>query len=156
MNKLSGIILIFIVFISCKNVEKEKTKNSVKTEFQEIKNADYELSKPTENIKRVLVLFGSYLEKAEDIKREFNVIDDAKKNSVALVFMNYHQKLWLTESEKKELTIKLHKIFKENKLPTKNTFFGGFSSGGNVALLISDFLSQKKSEINPKGVFVVD
>ena len=85
MNKLLGIILIFIVFISCKNAEKEKTENPVKVEFQEIKSDDYELSKPTENIKRVLVLFGGYPEKAEDIKREFKILEIAKKNGIAVV-----------------------------------------------------------------------
>ena len=156
MNKLLGIILIFIVFISCKNAEKEKTENPVKVEFQEIKSDDYELSKPTENIKRVLVLFGGYPEKAEDIKREFKILEIAKKNGIAVVFMNYNQKLWLEENEKQKLAEQLLKVFNENKLPQDHSYFGGFSSGGNVALLISDFLTQQNSDITPKGVFVVD
>ncbi|MBL4708766.1 MAG: hypothetical protein JKY48_10060 [Flavobacteriales bacterium] len=60
MNKLLGILLILIVFISCKNVKKEETKIPVKTESQEITTDNYELSKPTQNIKKVLVLFGGF------------------------------------------------------------------------------------------------
>jgi hypothetical protein len=156
MKKTLGIILIFIVFISCKNAEKEKAENSVKTEFQEIIKDDYELSKPSENIKRVLVLFGGYPEKAKDIKREFKILEIAKKNSIAVVFMNYNQKLWLKDNEKQKLAKQLQNIFIENKLPKDNTYFGGFSSGGNVALLISDFVTQQNFNISPKGVFIVD
>ena len=156
MNKTLGIILIFIVLISCKNAEKEKTKNSAKIEFQEIIKDGYELSKPTESIKRVLVLFGGYPEKAKDIKREFKILEIANKNNIAVVFMNYNQKLWLEENEKQKLAEQLRNIFLENKLPLNKTYFGGFSSGGNVALLISDFVTQQNLDISPKGVFIVD
>jgi hypothetical protein len=52
MNKLLGVLLIFIVFISCKNGEKEKTESTAKTQFQEVINENYELVKPTNSIKR--------------------------------------------------------------------------------------------------------
>ncbi len=156
MNKLLGIILIFIVLTFCKNTEKKKTKNSIQTEYQDIKKEAYELSKPTENPKRVLVLFGGYSEKAKDIKREFKILDVANKNDIAIIFMNYNQKLWLEENEKRNLTKQLQNIFLVNKLSTDNTYFGGFSSGGNVALLISDFVTKQNLDISPKGVFVVD
>jgi predicted alpha/beta-fold hydrolase len=70
--------------------------------------------------------------------------------------MNFNQKLWLEQIEKQELAKKLQTIFKEHTLPTNNIYFGGFSSGGNVALLISDFLTQENTDIMPKGVFIVD
>jgi len=148
---------MFIVFNSCKNTEKKKMENSVKTEFQEIKNDNYELSKPTENIRKVLVLFGGYPEQSEDIKREFKILENAKKNDIAIIYMNYNQKLWLEENEKQKLAGQLQNIFIENKLPTTDTYFGGFSSGGNMALLISSFLTEnKRFNLEPKGVFIVD
>ena len=132
-------------------------ENSVKTEFQEIKNDNYELSKPTENIRKVLVLFGGYLEQSEDIKREFKILENAKKNDIAIIYMNYNQKLWLEENEKQKLAGQLQNIFIENKLPTTDTYVGGFSSGGNMALLISSFLTEnKRFNLEPKGVFIVD
>ncbi len=157
MNKLLGILFTLIVFISCKNPESEKKENPVTTEFQDITNDNYELIKPTENIKKVLVLFGGFPEKPEDIKREFKILEIAKENSVAVIYMNYNQKLWLEENEKQKLAEQLLNIFLENKLPTNNTYFGGFSSGGNVALLISSFVIENKEfKLEPKGVFIVD
>jgi len=157
MNKLIGILLTLIVFTSCKNAEKEKNESPVKTEFQEITNDNYELSKPTKNIKKVLVLFGGFPEKPKDIKREFKILEIVKENGIALIYMNYNQKLWLNENEKQELAELLQKIFIENKLPTNDTYVGGFSSGGNVALLISSFMIENKDfKVEPKGVFIVD
>jgi len=156
MKKLLGIILILIVSISCKNTEKKEVENSTKKTFQEIKKDNYELYKPIRKIKAVLILFGGYPEKAEDIKREFKILENAKNNDISVLFMNYNQKLWIEQDEKLELTEELQKIFKENKLPTNNIYVGGFSSGGNVALLISDFITQKKLDLTPKGVFIVD
>jgi len=156
MKKFLAITLIFTVCISCKSAGTEKTENSEKNEFQVVIKDDYELFKPTKSLESVLVLFGGYPEKAEDIKREFKILDTAKENGIAVVFMNYNQKLWLEENEKQKLAEQLHNIFEENNLPKTRTFFGGFSSGGNVALLIGNFLTQQNSEMTPKGVFVVD
>jgi len=157
MNKLIGILLIFIIFISCQNAENKKTESPIKTEFQEITNDNYELSKPTQNIKQVLVLFGGFPEKPEDIKREFKILEFAKKNSIAVIYMNYNQKLWLEKQKKQKLAEQLQSIFLENKLPTNNIYIGGFSSGGNVSLLISSFLIENKIfRLEPKGVFIVD
>lgn len=156
MKKLLAITLIFAFFISCKYSGNEKVENAEKSEFEAVKNDDYELIKPTDGTKGVLVLFGGYPENANDIKREFKILESAKENGIALIYMNYNQKLWLEEDEKKKLAENLQNIFEENDLTSSKTFFGGFSSGGNVALLISDFLTQQNYEMTPKGVFVVD
>lgn len=157
MNKILRILLIFVLFNSCKNVAKNKIESPANAEIQEITNDNYELSKPTENIKKVLVLFGGFPEEPEDIKREFKILEFAKKNSVAVVYMNYNQKLWLEKYEKQKLAEQLQNIFLENKLPTNDIYIGGFSSGGNVSLLISSFLIENKNfRLKPKGVFIVD
>ena len=153
MNKSVVISLFFILNFSCKNKGVETIE---KTKFQEIAHVDYVLNKPVETIKGVLVLFGGYPEKAEDIKREFSIINKAKVHNIAVLYMNYNRTIWLTIKEKQDLSAQLQKIFTENKLPTNNIYIGGFSSGGNVALLISDFLAEQKSKLNPQGVFIVD
>ena len=156
MKKLLAITFALTFFISCKNAGTEKTENAEKNEFEEVKNDSYELVKPTDGLKGVLVLFGGYPEKAKDIKREFKILENAKENRIAVVYMNYNQKLWLEENEKKKLAEQLQNIFEENDLPRNKTYLGGFSSGGNVALLISDFLKQQNAEMTPIGVFVID
>ena len=157
MKKLLGIVLIFTLAISCKNEKKEKAEESTKSTFQEIKKEDYELYKPTKKINAVLVLFGGYPEVSEDIKREFKILEIAKKNNVAVIFSNYNKKLWLEKNEKYQLAKRLQEIIESNKLPTDNIFVGGFSSGGVVSLLLSDYIvGMKQFFIDPKGVFIVD
>ncbi|MBQ4915910.1 hypothetical protein J8L85_15755 [Maribacter sp. MMG018] len=156
MKKLIAIAFTALILTSCKKAKKEQTEHSPTSDFVEIRNTDYELVKPAKNTGRVLVLFGGYPEDAEDIKREFNILEGAKQKDIAVLFMNYNQKLWLQEDEKQQLAAQLLKIFKDHKLPDANAYFGGFSSGGNVALLISDYLTEKQSSLIPKGVFIVD
>lgn len=157
MKKLLSILLTFIVFTSCSNSRNEKVENLEKTEFQEVKDDDYELLIPKKaDLKGTLMLFGGYPEMAEDIKREFNIAESAYKNGIAVIFMNYNRKLWIENDEKKILAEKIQKIFRENKLLKTKIYFGGFSSGGNVALLIGDYLTRQNSEVKPKGIFIID
>jgi len=158
MKRTSILILIFIVAISCKQNKKEKEQiTAEKTKFTEIIKEDYELYKPNKEVKAVLILFGGYPENADDIKREFRILDIARENSIAVLLSNFNQKLWLEESEKHQLAKKTQNVIIENKLPTENIFIGGFSSGGVVSLLISNFIVEMKEfYIDPKGVFIVD
>ena len=133
----------------------EKTDTITKNDLEEVIKDNYEISKPTKS-KAVLVFFGVYSEKARDIKREFKILESANEKGIAVVYMNYNQKLWLEETEQKKLAEQLKNIFNENDLPETKAYLGGFSSGGNVAFLISDFLSLQNSELTPKGIFVID
>ncbi|WP_055447392.1 hypothetical protein [Lacinutrix mariniflava] len=153
MKKFLGILLVLIIAFSCKNKEPNII---IKTEFIEIIKEDYVLNKPVKNTEAVLVVFGGFPEKADDIKREFKIIENAEENNIAVLYMNYSRKIWLTENEKTLLSEQLKNIFEDNKLPINNVYIGGFSSGGNMALLISNYITRKNSSIIPKGVFIVD
>lgn len=152
------IIFTFIGFVSCKQNKLEKEKVvSEKAAFIEIIKESYELYKPNKQVKAVLILFGGYPEIAEDIKREFKILEIARDNDIAVILSNYNQKLWLEENEKHQLARNLQNIIEDNELPTDNIFIGGFSSGGVVSLLISNFIvGMKQFYIDPKGVFIVD
>ncbi|MDO7138123.1 hypothetical protein [Algibacter lectus] len=156
MNRTLVVLFILTFSFSCKNNENKKTADSVKNEYQEIIKNEYVLNKPTKNIKAVLVLFGGFPENAEDIKREFKILENAKNNDITVLYLNYNRKLWLEENELLKLSEQLQNIFKANKLPTDNIYIGGFSSGGTVALLISNFMTNENSNILPKGVFIAD
>ena len=158
MKKATILFLIFIAVVSCKQNRQEKEQTTTeKIKFTEIIKEDYELYKPNKKIKGILILFGGYPENADDIKREFQILDIARKNNIAVLLSNFNQKLWLNESEKHQLAKKLQDIIIENQLPTENIFVGGFSSGGVVSLLISDFIvGMKQFYVDPKGVFIVD
>ena len=157
MNKLFTLLLLFLL-ISCKNDNSQEQKDKdLKSEYSETIKEKYELYKPNEQAKAVLILFGGYPESIEDIKREFKILETTKSKDIAVVFLNYNQKLWLEENEKNQLAKQLQEIFEENQLPTNNIYIGGFSSGGIVSLMISDYiLGIKKFYINPKGVFIID
>ncbi|CDF80829.1 conserved hypothetical protein [Formosa agariphila KMM 3901] len=156
MNRILVVLFVLTFSFSCKNNENKKTADSVKIEYQEIKKDEYSLNKPTKNIKAVLVLFGGFPENVEDIKREFEILENAKKNNISVLYMNYNRKLWIEQNELEQLSKRLQSIFKENKLPVDNIYVGGFSSGGNIALLISNFMTNENSNIIPKGVFIGD
>ena len=70
--------------------------------------------------------------------------------------MNFNQHLWLSDSKKKDLEEIIADVVKQNDINTDNTFIGGFSSGGNVALLLTDHLKSTESSIQPKGLFITD
>ncbi|WP_405400043.1 hypothetical protein [Maribacter sp. Asnod2-G09] len=157
MKKYVVIILALITLFSCKNPNKTKQETLVKTEFEEIINQEYELIKPTENAKKVLILFPGFPHKAENTKKEFKILKYAKESNLAVIFMNYNQKLWLEENEKIALAKQLKSILIQNNLPSNDVYIGGYSSGGNVSLLISSFLNENKNfKLKPKGVFIVD
>ncbi len=155
MNKLFGITLLTLtVLISCNTTPKAKI---AKLDEQANINDANLLSIPTNEIENVLILFGGFGEKPEDIEREFKIKEIAKKNSTAVLYMNYSQKLWLEEHEKRELAEQIQKIFQVNNLPRKDIYIGGFSSGGNVTILMSSFLIENKEyNFKPKGVFIID
>tara|TARA_B110000114_G_C14997518_1_gene359251 strand:- start:59 stop:985 length:927 start_codon:yes stop_codon:yes gene_type:complete len=157
MKRISIVLILALIgFVSCKQNKKENNITE-KVEFLEIIKEDYELYKPNNKAKAVLFLFGGYPEVAEDIKREFKILDIARKNDIAVVLSNFNQKLWLEENEKHQLAKSMQSIIEDNKLPTDNIFIGGFSSGGVVSLLISNFIvGMKQFYIDPKGVFIVD
>lgn len=158
MKRISILILALLFLISCnKSNHRDKNENLSTVEYQQISNLEYDLYKPKGKPSAVLVLFGGYPEVADDIKREFKVLEKAKSNNIAVVFSNYNQKLWFEENELKKLAEQLQQIFTDHKLPNNNVHFGGFSSGGNVALLIGNFLTvNEEFGLGPKGIFVVD
>ena len=103
MNNNIIILLCLTVFISCKSQQKMDVELEIKTAV--FKTADYELLKPTRDSKAVLILFGGFGEKPADIKREFKIVDIAKKNQISLILMNYSNKLWLEEVENRKFYV---------------------------------------------------
>ena len=157
MKKASIILMLsFIGLVSCNQHNQEQAATEINT-FIEIIEEDYELYKPNKKINAVLILFGGYPETTEGIKREFNILDLARENNIAVVLSKLNQKLWFEENEKHQLGKNLQHIIENNQLPSDNIFIGGFSSGGVLSLLISNYmLGEKEFHIDPKGVFIVD
>ncbi|PTX62673.1 hypothetical protein C8N46_10269 [Kordia periserrulae] len=152
-------LLIFacVLFSACDNSKQSKVDNSQTAAYTHVSTSTYELAQPKAETTAVLVLFGGFPEVAKDIQREFNILKTAKQHRIAVLYVNYNQKLWFEQGELESLSLQIQEIFTAHTLPNNKVFFGGFSSGGNVALLLGNYLSQQTTfAIQPKGIFIVD
>lgn len=151
MQKYIIILLIFVV--SCKGQNKKTLPKTVISEI--IKTPQYELVK-VDKQNGLLILFPCFPCDIENTKTEFNIAQISANNGISLLYMNLNQHLYLTEPEKRNLAALLTQAIRKEKISEKNIFIGGFSGGGNVSLLISDYLIKSENQIKPKGVFIVD
>ena len=109
----------------------------------------------TENHLGLLVLFPCFPCDAENTKAEFNIVDIAMKNGISLLLMNFNQHFYTLDSENNELADILSKAIVDNKFGRDNIYIGGFSSGGNVALLLSNYLIKTNNDIFTKILTIV-
>ena len=126
------------------------------TSFTTHQTEHYELLLPRGKQVGVLLLFPGFPETPDVVKREFKIVAPAMEAGIAVALMKFNRKLWLEDDEKKELTMIIERMFAESKLERDNVYIGGFSSGGTVSLLISDYLVASQSSVQPEGVFVID
>jgi len=159
MNKFL-ILVVLLISISCSQNTNEKTKQDKVAQKQVSKTQNiitesYELMIP-ENQKGLLIIFPCFPCDAENTKTEFGIENLALENNIAVLMMNFNQHLWLTENEKKELETIIINAISKHPINTGNTFIGGFSGGGNVSILLTDYLKSSGSVIQPKGLFIVD
>lgn len=146
MRKIITLIVVSIILLSC------KAKNM---DNKSVKNNYYELTKAVDQ-KAVLVLYPCFPCNAENTKAEASFLKDLEKKGITTLLLNDNQKLFLTETEKNGYAKSLNSIFDKNRIKKENVFMGGFSSGGNVALLLSSYLIKNNNPIQPKGLLVVD
>ena len=147
------IIILALTVISCRQKGKSNPKQNTKAEI--ISTAEFKLIK-AEKQNGLLILFPCYPCDSKNTLSEFKISEISIKNGFSVLAMNLNQHLFLKQSERHQLAEQLEKIILENNLSKENVFIGGFSSGGNVSLLISDYLVHIKSQVQPKGIFVVD
>ncbi len=122
---------------------------------QIIVTKEYELRIPVSQ-SGLLILFPCFPCDAQNTFTEFDIADIATDSGYAILAMNFNQHLYLVESKKTQLTKIITDAIAENNLVADNVYIGGFSSGGNVSLLLADYLVGSESSVVPKGVFVTD
>ena len=155
MKQLLIFSILLLVMSCAQNKNTSKGEKNTELETVNIITKDYELVSP--NVQNgLLILFPCFPCNAENTKTEFNILEIAVKNNISVLLMNFNQHLWLSEDEKKELESIIIDAITENNINAKNTFIGGFSSGGNVSLLLSDYFKSTGSSIQPKGIFIAD
>lgn len=151
--KIYFLVIILIMF-SCKQVK--KTEN-LESSFipDKIKAKYYELIKAN-NQKGLLILFPCYPCNAKNTLKEFKITDVSIENGFSILAMDFNESLFLNNADKKYLEEKIIEVIEKENLINKNIFIGGFSSGGNVSLLISNYLQKNTDRIKLKGVFIID
>lgn len=108
------------------------------------------------NQKAVLILFPCFPCGIENTKTEAKFLNDIDKEGITTLLLNYNQKLFLTECEKADYYNVINATLDHNKVKKENIFIGGFSSGGNIAVLLANYLLKNKETIHPNGIFVID
>lgn len=160
MTKLFGLSSLLFFILSCNSLDSNTNSIDAKSvdvsKNQIIEKEKYELHLPSNEVNSVLILFGGFGQGAKEIKREFVILDKAIDKNIAVLYINFNKKLWLDLKDKTQLKELVEEVLKENKLSEKKVYFGGFSSGGNVSLLLADFLKSENSFIKTKGIFSVD
>jgi len=139
-------IVITVLFYSCTpSAQKIRT---IQKEKYELKIAPHQ--------KAVLIVFPCYPCDIEHTKHEAKFLENIEKEGITTLLLNINQKLWLSKTEKQEYSTFINNILDSNKVEKKNIFLGGFSSGGNVAVILANEFLKNKDAIQPKGVFAVD
>ncbi len=71
--------------------------------------------------------------------------------------MNFNRHIMMSEAEKEEVIGTIAGAVQEHDVDASNTFIGGFSSGGNVSVLLAKVLLRSADPpVKLKGVFAVD
>ncbi len=151
---------LLLLFSACYNKVKEvpsfNPNKKITIALDTIDTKAYELIKPSGEQKGVLILFPGFPETPNTIKQEFKIVQPALKKGIALVLMKFNQRLWLNTQEKFRLTATFNQLFANHDLDSANVFIGGFSSGGNISLLLTNHLAETDNLIQPRGVFIID
>lgn len=149
-----------VLAVSCSNPSKQEEKkfhlSEKKSEAVFFRDANYDLYSAGMDSKGLLILFPGFGGNAQRIHTEFNILKIAEEKQVSVLCMNYGNKLYMSEIEKKELEEKLGSIVEKHDLNTENLYLGGFSSGGIVSLNIGNYMSGDHKDLSPKGVFMID
>lgn len=141
---------------SCNFSESTPSDTTQQTYSNSIETENYELILPTIQQEGVLILFPGYPETPVQIKNEFKIIQPALNKGIAVVLMKFNQRLWLNTSEKFRLASTINQLFNDHNLESKRVYIGGFSSGGNISLLLSNHLAETENIIQPHGIFIID
>lgn len=130
---------------------------------REIHVADYDLiipakqdlSRPRGNA--LLILFPCFSCDAADTQEESAIPEAAAANGIAVLMMNFNHHLLMSGAEQEQVISMIAGAVKEHGVDASNTFIGGFSSGGNVSVLIAKaLLKSTDAPVLVNGVFAVD
>lgn len=155
MNSATSTFLLFCL-AACGTPGTSNQPTTKAANPREIHTADYDLLLPAEQ-KALLILFPCFPCDAADTRAESRIADTAVANSIAVLMMNFNQHILMSDAEKREVLDTIAAAVKAHGVDATNTFIGGFSSGGNVSMLLAkELVRAPRPGIGLKGVFAVD
>ena len=117
--------------------------------------AELDLSRPSG--KSLLILFPCFSCDAADTRSESPIADTAVANGIAVLLMNFNRHILMSDAEKQAVLDTIAAAVKAHGVHARNTFIGGFSSGGNVSVLLAkELVRAPRLGIGLRGVFSVD
>ena len=123
---------------------------------RDIHTAEYDLMIPAEQ-KALLILFPCFSCDAADTRAESKITDTAVAHGIPVLLMNFNRHILMSDAEKREVLDTIAAAVKAHGVDARNTFVGGFSSGGNVSVLLAkELVRAPRPGIGLKGVFAVD
>lgn len=123
---------------------------------KEIHTTSYHLTVPQDH-KALLILFPCFSCDGADTRAESKIPAEAAANGIAVMTMDINHRIILSDEEVNGLIDSIDSAVKAHRLDARNTFIGGFSSGGNVSMLLAKaLLKSQEPPVKLKGAFVVD
>lgn len=117
--------------------------------------AEHDLSRPSG--KALLILFPCFPCDAADTRAESRIADTAVAHGIAVLMMNFNRHILMSEAEQQEVIGTIAGAVAAHGVDASNTVIGGFSSGGNVSVLLAKaLLRSAEPPVQLKGVFAVD
>lgn len=121
-----------------------------------ISTEQYEFHIPR-NQQKLLILFPGFFGTPKQIRQESTLVKKCLQENITVLLLDYNRKLFLAKIEKSNLAVQISKIIQENDVAFEEIYLGGFSSGGNIALLLAKQLENfQKGKFRATGVFVID
>lgn len=153
MSALSHTIMALACasIIACQSPAPSKS-----TSPRDIHTPTYDLLLPTDP-KALLILLPCFPCNAADTQAESRIADTAAANGIAVLMLNFNRHILMSEAEQQEVIGTIAGAVKEHGVDASNTFIGGFSSGGNVSVILAKALLRSADpHVKLKGVFAVD
>ena len=133
-----------------------ESRTITKPKVDTLRQTDFHLLLPEKTADQALLLFGGFSETPEDVLNESDLVRSALNANIPVLISTLNRKLWWSTDDLNNFEEAFFKLLAERELIQKSWHIGGFSSGGNLAIMLSNHLSRNKKFKKPIGVFVVD
>ena len=157
--------IIILLAFGCTSEKEESTSISnpihqkiVLDETDQFSGYYIAIEPKSKNIEGVLVLLPGFGQNAEDLFPETQLEEYAFNNNLLSIAFAGKMKFTADAEVTQKLTSVLEDVLKKFNVSKNQFVFGGYSSGGIIALRYVELCKEFPSEypINPQGIFMVD